>query len=75
MMVCRRVAPVASTASIGPGSMPSMASEYSLPSAAMEWTVRAMMPANGPSPTQTTAMIAQIRGSMARTMFRIVRVM
>jgi hypothetical protein len=34
-----------------------------------------MMPAKGPSPTHTTAMSAQIRGSMERMMFRIDRVM
>ena len=74
MMVCRRVAPVAWMASMGPGSMPSMASEYSLPSAATECTVSATIPAKGPSPTQTTAMSAQISGSMARITFMTVRV-
>jgi hypothetical protein len=42
--------------------MLSIASEYSLPRDATEWTVSAMMPAKGPSPTHTTAMSAQIRG-------------
>jgi hypothetical protein len=50
-MTCVQFAPVAWIASIDPGLINSIDSEYNLPNAAIEWIVNAMMPANGPRPT------------------------
>ena len=46
------LAPVAVIASSGPFSIPGSVPSNNLPNAAMEWTVSASTPANGPIPTQ-----------------------
>jgi len=58
---------------MGPGSMLSMASEYSLASAATVWNHNASVPANGPRPTHTAKMMAHSSVSMERMMLRSVR--
>jgi len=72
-MVWIRLAPVAVSASTGPGSICSISSEYSLPRAATEWIVKAITPANVPSPTQTMTIRPQTTVSTERTIFKIVR--
>src|SRR5690606_41259974 len=64
MIVCSRLAPVARTASIGPGEIDSTCSEYSLASAAAVCRASASEPAKGPAPTQTTNTMAITSGSM-----------
>ena len=53
-IIWKTLAPVALTASIGPESIFSMASENNLPIKAKDVIANANIPANGPIPTQKT---------------------
>ena len=54
-------------ASIGPGSIPSMASEYSLPMTPMLWNAIAKTPAALPGPNSTMRRMTTMRTSIERT--------
>src|SRR5688572_25713671 len=66
-MICSRLAPVAASASTGPGSIFSSASAYRRPRMPPKLTPSASAPGNGPRPTAATKNTAQISSEMLRS--------
>ena len=72
-MTCNRFAPVAVIASSGPASIPSIASEYSLPMTPMLWNARPNTPAALPGPKIASRTITTMSTSIDRRIVNITR--